>query len=349
MDRPIRDEIRAKRKDEHIQCFLASNSFSNNGFKDVVIQNNSLPELNFNDISVECTFLDREILFPLMINAVTGGTPYTYEINKNLAILSDKFNLPIAVGSQTIAMQNHEAVESFRIVRDINKSGIVISNLSAQCSYDEAERAINMVNADAIQLHLNVPQEMCMQEGDRSFKGVLKNINLLASRMKVPVIVKETGFGMSYETAKKLENIGISYIDIGGKGGTNFIEIENARNQEQSCELLSNWGIPTALSLLECRRLGKSMNIICSGGITNAEEIVKSLCMGANITAISGAILRTLLNNGYEAAENLLKQILHQTKVLMLLLGAGDIQSLKSVPYLLKGELRELYLGKFEV
>jgi isopentenyl-diphosphate delta-isomerase len=347
MDNETKNQIRAKRKDEHIKHFLSVNSISDNGFSDIVIQNNSLPELAFNEITTECTFLKKKISTPLILNAITGGTPYTHEINTNLAMLANKFQIPIAVGSQTIALNNEGAVQSFKIVRETNKTGIVIANLSAQCTYEEAEKAINMLESDAIQLHLNAPQEMCMQEGDRNFKGVLNNIQAVSSKLKVPVIVKETGFGMSYETAKKLYNIGITYIDISGKGGTNFVEIENARNNQQNCEFLKNWGIPTALSLLESREVNKSMQIICSGGITKSEEIVKSLCIGANAVGISGAVLRVLLNEGYEHAEKFLERLIYETKVIMLLLGATNIQALRKIPYLLKGELRELYRHKF--
>lgn len=339
--------IRAERKNEHLQYFLESRTTGRNGFEDVVLQNNSLPDIDFEEINAGHEFLGRSIGFPMMINAMTGGTENSQKVNEQLAVLAKKFSLPIAVGSQTIALENVDAEETFKIVREINKEGIVIANLSANTGADYARKAIEMLAADAIQLHLNVVQEICMAEGDRSFRGILDNIVKIIESVSTPVIVKETGFGISYEAARKLYEAGVKYIDIGGRGGTNFVSIENMRNKERDYSFLENWGIPTALSLLECRNASGDLHVICTGGIKKSEEIVKAICMGADMTGISGVILRELFQKGYSSAEKLIDDIIHETKVMMLLLGAKDIQELKKVPYLLKGELKELYNYKF--
>jgi isopentenyl-diphosphate delta-isomerase len=340
-------KTREKRKDEHLEHFLSGNRLGSNGFGDVVLQNNSLPGLDYSDISTEYVFLDKYIDSPLMINAMTGGTEYSGEINRKLARLAVKYNITIAVGSQTIALDNPYAADTFKRVREINKDGIVIANLSANMGIEDAYKAIDMIQADAKQLHLNVVQEMCMAEGDRSFKGTLENIREITALSEVPVIVKETGFGMSFETAAKLYSAGVKYIDISGKGGTNFVSIENSRNVERDCSFMEDWGIPTALSLLECRKADRDLFIICSGGISKSEEVVKALCMDADMAALGGALLRILMEKGYDAAEKYLEDLINQIKVLMLLLGAKDITELKDIPFLLKGELRELYSYKF--
>ncbi|MFZ5352502.1 MAG: type 2 isopentenyl-diphosphate Delta-isomerase [Bacillota bacterium] len=340
--------IRAKRKDDHIVQFLRHKPGLHNGFEDVVLQNNSLPELSFDAIDTSTVFLKRKIDFPLMLNATTGGTDYTKEINRELAQLAKQLKLPIAVGSQTVAADNPESAESFRVVRDICSDNIVIANVSAGSSEDRVKKAIEMVEADAVQLHLNAPQEMCMAEGDRSFAGILKNIEHIIKSIEIPLIVKETGFGMSYETACRLGEIGVEYIDISGKGGTDFIAIESSRNQSFDCSFLKNWGIPTALSLLECRQASGSIYIICSGGITNSEEIVKSLCMGADLTAMSGAVLRLLVNEGFDRALAYLEKLKNEVKIIMLLLGAASIEELRNIKYILKGEVKELFESKFK-
>ncbi len=342
------EKAREKRKDEHIRYFLASNNSGSNGFGDVVLQNNSLPDVDFDAINTEYVFLDKYIDSPLMINAMTGGTEYSGDINRKLARLAVKFNIPIAVGSQTIAFDNPAAADTFKKVREINRDGIVIANLSANLNIENVYKAVDMLEADAVQVHLNVVQEMCMAEGDRSFKGVLDNIREIVALSEVPVIVKETGFGMSFETAGKLYAAGVRYIDIGGKGGTNFVDIESLRNNERDCSFMAGWGIPTALSLLECRKANSDLFIICSGGISKPEEVVKALCMDADMVALGGTILRILLEKGYEAAEKYMEELIYGTKVLMLLLGAKDISELKNVPYRLKGELRELYSYKYK-
>jgi isopentenyl-diphosphate Delta-isomerase len=342
------EKIREKRKDEHLKYFLSNKPTVYNGFEDVVLQNNSLPDVNFEEISTEYVFLDKYIDSPLMINAMTGGTEFSGEINRMLARLAVKFNIPIAVGSQTIAFDNPEAADTFKRVREINRDGIVIANLSANLGIEDTYKAIDMIGADAVQLHLNVVQEMCMTEGDRSFRGALDNIEHIAALSEVPVIVKETGFGMSFETAGKLHAAGVKYIDISGRGGTNFVSIESSRNIERDCTLMENWGIPTALSLLECRTANSDLFVICSGGISKSEEIIKALCMDADMVALGGALLRILIEKGYEAAEKYMEELISGIKVMMLLLGAKDVTELKNVQYLLKGELRELYSYKFK-
>jgi isopentenyl-diphosphate Delta-isomerase len=342
------EKIREKRKDEHLKYFLSNKPTVYNGFEDVVLQNNSLPDVNFEEISTEYVFLDKYIDSPLMINAMTGGTEFSGEINRMLARLAVKFNIPIAVGSQTIAFDNPEAADTFKRVREINRDGIVIANLSANLGIEDTYKAIDMIGAEAVQLHLNVVQEMCMTEGDRSFRGALDNIEHIAALSEVPVIVKETGFGMSFETAGKLHAAGVKYIDISGRGGTNFVSIESSRNIERDCTLMENWGIPTALSLLECRTANSDLFVICSGGISKSEEIIKALCMDADMVALGGALLRILIEKGYEAAEKYMEELISGIKVMMLLLGAKDVTELKNVQYLLKGELRELYSYKFK-
>lgn len=347
MNSEEKNDIRASRKDEHIRMFLKHRNANHNFFQDVVLQNNALPEIDFDDISTSCKFLGKSIDLPIMINAVTGGTDYTAEINERLAMLARDFNIPIAVGSQAIAIDNKQAEHSFKIVREINKEGIVIANISASNSYEDACRAIDMIQADALQLHLNTPQEICMQEGERHFKGIFTNITKIVNQIKLPLIVKEVGFGISYEVAGRLHQVGVEYIDIGGKGGTNFVDIEARRNKEIDCSFLKQWGIPTALSLLECREVSSELKIICSGGMTKAEEVVKAICMGAAISGISSLILRELLDNGSEAASAAIMRLKHEIKVFMLLLGAQNIEKLAKTPYLLKGELYQLYKQKF--
>lgn len=339
--------IRAARKDEHIKIFMQAAPGSDNGFKDVVLQNNALPEIDFANISTACSFLDKTIDMPIMINAVTGGTDYTGEINEQLARLSKECNIPMAVGSQTIAIHNKSMQDSFKLVRDINPQGLVIANVSANSSLENVKEAIEMISADAVQLHLNTAQEICMVEGDRIFKGILNNIKNIVYEIEIPVIVKEVGFGISYEAARKLYHAGVKYIDTGGKGGTNFVAIEDQRNKEEDYAFLHGWGITTALSLLECKQVNSELKIICSGGISKSEDIVKAMSMGASITGISGLLLRELLNNGYDAARDKIRRLQHEIKVFMLLLGAENMEKLSKTHYLLKGELLQLYKQKF--
>lgn len=344
-DLASKSERRSMRKKEHIDYFLKNEFEGDNFFKYIFLEHNSLPELDFKEIDTKCSFLGKEISFPVMINAMTGGFNDGVEINSNLARVAKSLNIPMAVGSQAIAVTDKEYEQSFKIVREILDHGVVISNINAFAAPDEVLRAIDMIQADGVQIHLNPAQEICMPEGDRNFRGILKNIENIAVKIDKPVIVKEIGFGISKDVARRLMEAGVKYIDIGGRGGTNFIKIESARNKEFDFSELFEWGIPTALSLLECRSLSGDLSLICSGGMRNAEEIVKALCAGANMTGVSGPVLRALLEGGYEGALKYLQNIIYKSKVLMLLLGKKNIEELRTVPFRVKGELKELIGG----
>jgi isopentenyl-diphosphate Delta-isomerase len=341
-DLTSKSQKRSERKKEHIHHFLHSDFEGDNYFKHIYLEHNSLPELDFEEIDTKCSFLGKEISFPVMINAMTGGFKDGVEINESLAKVAKGLNIPMAVGSQAIAVADKEYEASFKVVREILKDGIVISNINAFAEADEVLKAIDMIQADAVQIHLNPAQEIVMPEGDRNFKGLLKNIENIIMKIDKPVIVKEIGSGISKDAARRLLDAGVRYIDIGGSGGTNFIKIESARNEEFDFSELFEWGIPTALSLLECRSLSRDLNLICSGGIKGADEVVKALCAGADIVGISGPILRELLTGGLEGAEKYLQNIIYKSKVIMLLLGKKNIKELRTVPYRVKGELKEL-------
>lgn len=338
--------IRRDRKKQHIDEYLKSTYKNSTLFDDIFIEHNALPELDFEEISTETNFLGKAISYPLMINAITGGTQFSREINRSLSKIAKAFNIPMAVGSQTIALIDEESHESFRVVRDImGEDGVILSNLSANASVEDVKLAMEIIDADGIQLHLNPAQELAMKEGDRHFKGILKNIENIVNKVHKPVIVKEVGFGMSRDVAKRLYDIGVRYIDISGKGGTNFIEIECRRNSEMDFTDIYSWGIPTALSLMECRKVSSNLNIIASGGIKNSLDVVKALIIGADMVAISGTILRILLEDGYDKAHKYMEDLVYKLRMLMLLTGSKDIQQLKKVPYRVKGQLKDLLQG----
>ena len=181
-----------------------------------------------------------------------------------------------------------------------------------------------------------------MGEGDRSFKGVSQKIESIVKEIDVPVIVKEVGFGISKDVAQRLCNVGVGYIDVAGYGGTNFIEIENLRNHSIDLTEFYDWGIPTAMALIECRSIDKDLYLISSGGVRNSMDIVKSIILGASITGISGELLAYLVHGGYENAEQYLKNLIYKIKVAMLLLGKKNLSELKDTDYRITGRLKDL-------
>ena len=338
-----KDIFRKDRKKQHIEEYLKSSYKNSTMFQDIYIEHNSLPELNLNEIDTKVEFLGKNVDYPLMINAITGGTEFSWEINRNLSKLAKKYNIPMAVGSQTIALKDSNSYDSFKIVREtIGEDGVVIANLNSHASLEDVKFAINLIDADAIQLHLNPAQELVMKEGDRDFRGILDNIGKIVSNIEKPVIVKEVGFGISKDVAEKLYNIGVKYIDISGSGGTNFIEIEDRRNNEMDFRDMYSWGIPTALSLIQCRSIDESIHIISSGGIKTSLDIIKSLIIGADIVAISGAILKHLVEDGIVETDKYISELIYKLKILMLLTGNRTIEELKNTPYKVIGELKDL-------
>lgn len=323
---------RASRKQDHINHFMEQQVPDKDYFAGYHLAHNALPEIDFDAIDLSTTFLGKKVLAPIMINAITGGIEEVHAINKSLATLAKEAGIPMAVGSQSIAIKKQGDSKSFTLVREImGQEGVVIGNMSANVSVEHAKAAVELLQADGLQLHLNVAQEIVMPEGDRSFKGVLKNIETIANKLSVPVIIKEVGNGISGDVAKRLMDIGVQYIDVGGKGGTNFIQIEDGRNKDISFKELYDWGIPTPLCLEQCAEVatGKSLTLIASGGIERADQVIKSLCLGADMVGMSGIFLRQLLLHGQEDTGRLLGDIMYKLKVYMLLLGAHNIQGLK--------------------
>ncbi|MEG1003457.1 type 2 isopentenyl-diphosphate Delta-isomerase [Clostridium sp.] len=326
-----------KRKIEHIQYALES-YLDEDYFKDIKIFNNSVPNINFDDISLKTEFLGKEVSMPVIINAMTGGSDYSFKINDDLSNISKELNIPIAVGSQSIMLKDKSFENSFKIVRKNNLDGIVLSNLSALSSVEDAKRAVNALEANGIQLHMNVSQELVMREGDRNFKGMLNNIEEIISCMDVPVILKEVGTGISYDTCKKLADVGVKYVDVGGKGGTSFIKIEDLRNKSNLYEDLEEIEIKTPHSIIFCREASKDMNIIASGGINKGSHIIKSLMLGSNMTGISGAILKEYIKDGAMGAWKYLLNLERSTKILMGCLGCESISDIKELKYYYKDE-----------
>lgn len=335
--------MRAERKKEHIENYLRTTYQNNTLFDNIYIEHFATTEVNFAEIDTSVAFLGKKLSFPLLIDGMTGGTEIAYDINEDLARLSKTFNVAFEVGSQKVALENSEFEDSFLVIRDIlSESNVVISNLSALASVDEAKKAVEMLNADAISLHLNSAQEMVQIDGDRNFSGILNNIEKISSNLNVPVIVKETGCGIDKKSCKRLLDIGVKYIDTGGAGGSNFVEIEDLRRNDVDFTHIYYWGVPTAKSIIDCRAVSGDFTLIGSGGIKNGDDIVKALILGSDLVGIAGEILKFLMHGGYSSAECYLRSIIYQTKMIMTLLGVKRIEELRKVDYKIFGKLKDI-------
>lgn len=332
--------LRQSRKLEHIKYALKlEDGPKNGGFDDICLVHNCLPEIAYDDVDICTKIANIPIEHPIIINAITGGAPDVKEINALLASLAKETNCAIAVGSQYAAIENPEVSETFSIVRDIHSQGVIFANLGAYVTVDDAKCAVEMIGANALQIHLNAAQEIMMREGDRNFHGYLKHIEDIVKAVKVPVIIKEVGCGIALEQAKQLIQTGIAAIDVGGAGGTNFIAIEAARIYHDISEQTLSWGLPTSISALEVREImPQDMDLVVSGGVRSAQDVVKALAIGASAVAIAGEILKMLKKQGLDYTCKWMIELLDNIKRFMLLTGAQNIFELRKLPLVISGQ-----------
>ncbi len=307
------------------------------GLDHIQFVHRSLPGSSVHDISLSTEIGGLQWSSPIFVNAMTGGGgKATADINRQLAEAAHECDIPMAVGSQMSAIRHPEERKTFVAARKANPAGFIFANIGSEATPDEAQAVCEMIEANALQIHLNVIQELAMPEGDRDFRHALERIADICERVQVPVIVKETGFGIGFETAKLLGKLSINAIDTAGFGGTNFAAIENKR-ATRSMSFFNQWGIPTAVSIVESAIGAPDKTIIASGGLQNAEDVVKSLALGASAAGMSGFLLNILMMDGQEALIDYINQMKLDIRMMMCALGAKSIKHLHSVPLVISG------------
>lgn len=338
---------RENRKSEHLRLALQSvRAGEPSAFDDLTLVHRSLPEIDLAEVNPETRLGPVELKTPLLINAMTGGSLPAQEVNQALAVIARETGFSLAVGSQKAALDNPQLAPTYQVVRQVNPRGVIIANLSAAATVEEAERAVAMIGADLLQLHLNVPQELLMPEGDRSFRGMLDQVACLAARVPVPVIVKEVGFGMCAETYRQLEAAGVFLVDVGGRGGANFVRIENQRRPLREYAYLGDWGQPTAVSLLESLDFQERLRFIASGGIRNCLDMVKCFILGACAVGVASPVLQLYQESGIDGAIAVLNSWREQLRTLMGMLGARTLGELRSLPVVITGRTKDWCLAR---
>ena len=280
------DFQREQRKNEHVEIAMAQSDAPQSDFDRVRFVHHSIPNINVDEVDLTSRTTDFDMTYPIYINAMTGGSEWTKQINAKLAVVARETGLAMAVGSTHAALRNPKMAESFSIARQTNPEGIIFSNVGADVPVDKAVEAVSLLDAQALQIHVNAPQELVMPEGNREFSTWLDNVAIV-QRVDVPVIIKEVGFGMSKELYKDLIDVGVTYVDVSGKGGTNFVTIENERRSNKDMDYLANWGQSTVESLLESSAYQDSLNVFASGGVRTPLDVVKSLALGAKAVGMS--------------------------------------------------------------
>ena len=340
--------MRQSRKLDHIKFSLSlSDGPGISGFDDIALVHNCLPNLGWDKIDISSSIAGIPINNPLIINAITGGAHDVTTVNGQIAEFACLTKTAMAVGSQFAALEDSEVLKSYKIVREKNPHGIIFANLGAYATPRQAQLAVEMIDAQAIQIHLNVAQELIMTEGDRDFSGYLNNIASIVDRVNVPVIVKEVGCGIAKEQAKQLAEVGIKAIDVGGMGGTNFLAIEAARSQLNIYPETLSWGIPTAISAVEIMSvLPKHVDMMVSGGIRTSLDAIKSLALGGTAVGMATPIIRMLHEKDLEFAVSWFKNFSHEIKCYMLLSGATNITDLAKVPIVITGYSKDWLMAR---
>lgn len=329
----------AQRKNEHLSLATKLyNQVHTNSFNSMQIIHKSLPEISLEQVNPVTNCGNLRLAVPFFIEAMTGGSQNAFKINQGLAMIAKKHHLAMALGSASIIFHDPTAKKSFKIVRDINPDGIVIANLSAKANLEQARAVIDLLDADALELHINTTQELIMDDGDRDFHW-LTNIESLVSHLNIPVIVKEVGFGMDSSTINQLQSIGVSIINVSGRGGTNFAAIEDRRNHTVDFSFLDYWGQTTLESMLEAREARtKDTQIIASGGICSPLDVIKAGILGANAVGVAGYFLNILIRDGIDALDKEITNWQMALPRLLALLGCKSFNELPSTNFVLHGE-----------
>lgn len=326
------------RKSQHIdicqnQPVEGSHSLSN-GFDAFSFLPKTIPELNWEHLSTKTEFLNRGFDLPFLITGMTGGVDQGTKINQRLAKAAAKFNIPMGVGSQRMALEDPELAYIFK-VKDSSPDIFLIGNLGIAQLLDTSPsawtQAVRMIDADAFALHLNVLQELVQVEGDRNFQGVKDIIKRLKDHLDVPLIIKEVGAGMDVQTAQSLLDIGVDAIDIAGTGGTSWAQIEGLRAGDSQTQRLGkvfqDWGIPTAHSLAAVKNSCKNSQVIATGGVRNGLIAAKALALGATMVGIGLPLFKAALVSE-QKVEYELECMTRELKTTMLLTGCQSSRDL---------------------
>ncbi|MEK6588985.1 MAG: type 2 isopentenyl-diphosphate Delta-isomerase [Chloroflexota bacterium] len=332
-------KVTAQRKADHIRVNLEEDVGSglSTGLEHFRFEHNALPELDLHAVDTRLSFLGRQLRAPLLISSMTGGTAEAGRINRNLAEAAQETGVGMGLGSQRAAIEDPALAETFNI-RDFAPDVLLFANLGAvQLNYGygpaEAQRAADMVRADALVLHLNPLQEALQPEGDVNFNGLLLKIEKICRGLTVPVVVKEVGWGISPSVARRLVGAGVAAIDVAGAGGTSWSQVEMHRAQDPKQAAIAaafvDWGIPTAQALVDLRQAMPEVPLIASGGLRGGIDLAKALALGAKIGAMAGPFLRAAVESTEDVIA-LIERTVNELRIAMFATGSSDLSALSN-------------------
>lgn len=330
--------VHDRRKADHIRINLEEDvqfPALTNGFERYRLLHQAIPELDLAEIETDVALLGKQLRLPLLISSMTGGTEAAGIINRNLAYGAQARGIAMGLGSQRAGIEQAETVATFQ-VRELAPDILLFANLGAvQLNYgytvDQCRRAVAMIGADALILHLNPLQEAVQADGDWNWKGLLGKVEQVCRTVGVPVVVKEVGWGISEASARRLAETGVSALDVAGSGGTSWTEVEYHRAATEPLRRLArafaDWGLPTAEALLMAQRGAPNLPIIASGGMRTGIEAAKALALGATAAGIAAPFLKAAAA-GPEEVVRAIDQVAAELRTAMFCAGAGSIAAL---------------------
>jgi isopentenyl-diphosphate delta-isomerase len=342
MTQPTDAPTTESRKVDHIKINLERDvQFPNvtTGLEHYAFMHQALPELDLKAVDSTISLFGKTLSAPILISSMTGGTDMAHRLNMNLAQAAQTHKIAMGLGSQRAAIESDALVYSYD-VRKVAPDILLFANVGAvQLNYgytwQQCQKAVDMVGADALILHFNVLQEAVQPEGDINFAGLLKKIEQVCKAVNVPVIAKEVGWGFSEKNARDLANAGVSAIDVAGAGGTSWSEVEYHRAptsfHARVARSFADWGIPTADAIQYAVKGAPKLPIIASGGIRDGVEIAKCIALGASLGGIASHFLKAA-NESTEAVDQLIRELTAQIRIAMLCSGASTIAELQNTP-----------------
>lgn len=335
------------RKLDHIRVVLDSRVEHINKttlFEHVELEHIAMPEIDMDHIDTSTVFLGKKLAAPIVVTGMTGGHRVAADINCAIAKAVQELGLAMGVGSQRAAIEKPELSWTFRIARECGPDVPLIANIGAPqlvkgYGIDEIKKAIEMIDADAVAIHLNAGQEAFQPEGDTNYSGVLEKVADIVAKLEKPIIIKETGHGLSYDVVLALRSIGVKFFDVSGAGGTSWIRVEMYRARARSINRLArgasvftDWGIPTLQALIETRWAAPDSCIIASGGIRTGLDVAKSIALGSDMAGVALPVIRAYGSHGVKGVKEFLEQIIFELRVAMFLTSASTLSELRRRP-----------------
>jgi isopentenyl-diphosphate delta-isomerase len=332
----------AQRKVDHLEiCINQTVETGNPGFRDVTLVHNCLPEVDLDKVDTSVELFGKKLRFPLIISAMTGGTAEAEKINKELARIAEKKKIGFGLGSQRAMIEKRDLKRTY-FVRGSAPNALLLGNIGIteimRLKKEKIEEAVKAVKADGLCVHMNAGQEVFQKDGQTSFAGALDKLREFCKEFPYPVIAKEVGNGISKENAPALKGAGVRAIDVGGAGGTNWMLVDALRSGGD-VGIFREWGIPTAVSILECR--GTNLPLIATGGVRTGLDMAKAMALGASACGIALPFLRLLSKEGPKAVEQYIDRLENELRIAMFLAGAENVQRMKNAKYVLSGQVAQ--------